>query len=195
MSMLERPELPRRESNDFLDVPCNAVGYFSTGECLQIRELSASLSTLEGGVSEKGTLAHDIRSSNIRWMTPTTGNQWVFEKLWAAVEQINQCYRFELDGIREVQIARYGQGDFYDWHVDIGKAVTSTRKLSVSVQLSDPGSYEGGELVVQYHEDKEPVKEIGSVIVFPSYLSHRVNRVVRGERWSLVAWVHGPAFR
>ena len=193
--MLERPELPRRESNDFLDVPCNAVGYFSTGECLQIRELSASLSTLEGGVSEKGTLAHEIRSSNIRWMTPTTGNQWVFEKLWAAVEQINLCYRFELDGIREVQIARYGQGDFYDWHVDIGKAVTSTRKLSVSVQLSDPGSYEGGELVVQCHEDKEPVKEIGSVIVFPSYLSHRVNRIIRGERWSLVAWVHGPAFR
>ncbi len=193
--MLERPELPRRESNDFLDTPCNAVGYFSTGECLQIRELSASLSTLEGGVSAKGTLAHDIRSSNIRWMTPMTGNQWVFEKLWAAVEQVNQSYRFELDGIREVQIARYGQGDFYDWHVDIGKAVTSTRKLSVTLQLSDPGSYEGGELVVQYHEDKEPVKEIGSVIVFPSYLSHRANRIIRGERWSLVAWAHGPAFR
>ena len=37
------------------------------------------------------------------------------------------------------------------------------------------------------YENEKPVKEIGSVIVFPSYLSHRVNRVTTGERWSLVA--------
>jgi len=86
-------------------------------------------------------------------------------------------------------------GDFYDWHLDIGKTDTSSRKLSVSVQLSDPEGYEGGELLLRDYANESPVKEIGSVIVFPSYLSHRVSKILTGERWSLVAWVHGPPYR
>jgi PKHD-type hydroxylase len=128
-------------------------------------------------------------------MTPSEETRWIYEKLWAAVEEVNQRYRFEILGVREVQIARYRQGDFYDWHLDIGKADTSSRKLSLSVQLSAPDDYVGGELVIHGYENEKPVKEIGSLIVFPSYLSHRVNEVTTGERWSLVAWVHGPPFR
>ena len=112
-----------------------------------------------------------------------------------AVEEVNRHYQFEILGIREVQVARYYAEDFYDWHLDIGKTDTSTRKLSLSVQLTDPNDYEGGELVLRDYQNERPVKELGSVIVFPSYLSHRVNRVTTGERWSLVAWVHGPPFR
>lgn len=195
MSTFEPSGLPHREHNEFLDSPCNAIGYFSADECLRIRKLSESLSAVDGGVSHEGVPAQDIRSSKIRWMNPSTQTRWVYEKLWVAIEQVNRNYRFDLDGIREVQIARYGPGDFYDWHVDIGKDATSTRKLSLSVQLSDPETYRGGDLILQYHEDKEPVRDLGSVIVFPSYLSHRVNAITEGERWSLVAWVHGPAFR
>lgn len=120
-------------------------------------------------------------------MTPSTSTRWIYDKLWTAIEEVNQRYRFEVLGVRELQVARYGRDDFYDWHLDIGKTDTSTRKLSLSVQLSDPNDYEGGELVLHGYENEKPVKEIGSVIVFPSYLSHRVNRVTTGERWSLVA--------
>ncbi len=193
--MLGQSEHPRRDTNDFLDRPCFAVRYFSAEECLQIRELSASLPTMEGGITDKTIQAHDIRHSTIRWMTPSTGCQWIYKKLWSAVEKVNERYQFDICGIREVQVARYVPGDFYDWHLDIGKTDTSTRKLSISVQLSEPSSYEGGELVLRDYEKEEPVTEIGSVIVFPSYLSHRVNIILTGERWSLVAWVHGPPFR
>ena len=127
---------------------------------------------------------HDVRHSTVRWLTPSDDSRWVFEKLWLAIEEVNQLYRFDLFGIREVQIARYGAGDFYDWHLDIGKTDTSSRKLSVSVQLSGPESYEGGELVLRDYVNENPVKEIGSVIVFPSYLSHRVSKILTGERWS-----------
>jgi PKHD-type hydroxylase len=193
--MLEQSEHPPRDLNNFLDRPTFAVGYFSAEECLQIRELSASLPTMEGGITDKGTQSHDIRRSTIRWMAPSTSCQWIYQKLWSAVEEVNQCFQFDIYDIREVQIARYIPGDFYDWHLDIGRNKTSTRKLSLSVQLSDPSSYEGGELVLRDFDDEEPVKEIGTVFVFPSYISHRVNRILTGERWSLVAWVHGPPFR
>ena len=71
------------------------------------------------------------------------------------------------------------------------------RSFTVSKSLtgSGPGDYEGGELVICEHEDADPVKAIGSVIVFPSFLEHQVRKIVKGERWSLVAWVHGPPFR
>jgi PKHD-type hydroxylase len=64
------------------------------------------------------------------------------------------------------------------------------------VQLSDPSEYEGGEL--RLHTSQEPViirKEKGMVVCFPSYTLHEVTPVTRGERYTLVGWVHGPAFK
>ena len=79
--------------------------------------------------------------------------------------------------------------------MDFGNDATSTRKLSVSVQLSDPSEYEGGdlELMVNRNYIKVP-KEKGTIIFFPSYLTHRVTKVTSGKRNSLVAWFHGPSF-
>ena len=193
--MVGQSTLPREETNDYLDRPTFAAGYFSAEECSRIKDLSSALSKMEGGITDKGTLESSVRSSTVCWMTPSKSTRWVCEKLWAAVEEVNECYRFEILGIREMQIARYRQGDFYDWHLDIGKTDTSSRKLSLSVQLSAPDDYRGGELLIHSYENEKPVKEIGSVIVFPSYLSHRVIEVTAGELWSLVAWVHGPPFR
>jgi len=193
--MIDPSKRHREETNDFLDRPTFAAGYFSTNECSRIRDLSATLAKTEGGITDKGTLESSVRSSTICWMTPSEETRWIYDKLWAAVQEVNQRYQFEILGIREVQIAHYHQGDFFDWHLDFGKTETSSRKLSLSVQLSSPDDYVGGEFLIHGYENEKPVKEIGSVIVFPSYLSHRVNEVSAGERWSLVAWVHGPPFR
>jgi PKHD-type hydroxylase len=64
----------------------------------------------------------------------------------------------------------------------------------MSVQLSEPDEYEGGELEFLNFEQPIP-KDIGSLIVFPSYLVHRVNPVTRGLRRSMVSWISGPPFR
>ena len=193
--MTEQTSCIQDATNDFLDRPTFAVGYFSPEECARIIDLSTSLSAMDGRVTDQWELDKQVRSSTVAWMAVSPNTRWIYEKLWTAVEEVNRCYRFDVFGIREVQVARYAPGDFYDWHLDIGKADTSSRKLSLSVQLTDPENYDGGELLIHGYENEKPVKEIGSVIVFPSYLSHCVNSVTSGTRWSLVAWVHGPPFR
>ena len=72
------------------------------------------------------------------------------------------------------------------------------RKLSLSVQLTPPEYYEGGEF--EFPDDKEKFnvedsKEQGTVIFFPSYMRHGVKPVTKGTRYSLVCWVKGPMFK
>lgn len=76
------------------------------------------------------------------------------------------------------------------------------RKLSVTVSLSDPKDYEGGNLKFdlgphrsdRYHTCEE-IRPRGSIIVFPSHIHHQVTPVTKGTRYSLVAWNLGRPFR
>ena len=68
------------------------------------------------------------------------------------------------------------------------------RKLSITIILSDPTQYDGGEFIFENGED-EIFKNQGTVIVFPSFIRHRVNSVTKGIRYSLVNWFIGPAFK
>jgi PKHD-type hydroxylase len=64
------------------------------------------------------------------------------------------------------------------------------------VQLSDPADYDGGELEFMMHRSVVQAERAqGTVVLFPSFLQHRVRPVTRGVRRSLVFWVHGPPFR
>jgi PKHD-type hydroxylase len=102
-----------------------------------------------------------------------------------------------LDGFTEpLQISEYGVGHFYDWHLDIGKGAASIRKISFVVQLSEETDYAGGELELlsNIHTKTQP-KTRGTIVLFPSYILHRVTRVTRGTRMSLVGWVGGPPYR
>jgi PKHD-type hydroxylase len=72
----------------------------------------------------------------------------------------------------------------------------TVRKLSFTLQLSDPADYDGGEL--QLMNSKKPTiasREQGYVMVFPSYTLHEVTPVTRGTRYSLVSWVTGKPFK
>jgi PKHD-type hydroxylase len=96
----------------------------------------------------------------------------------------------------QLQLSEYNGDDegHYDWHMDCGKEV-NTRKLSLSIQMSDPEEYEGGELNIHTHAGISTAPKLkGTVILFPSYLLHRVTKVTKGNRKSLVCWIHGPPF-
>lgn len=90
------------------------------------------------------------------------------------------------------------QGNFSDVPDQLGKI----RKLSVTISLSDPADYDGGNLQFdlgphrpdRYHTCEE-IRPRGSVIVFPSHIYHQVTPVTRGTRYSLVAWSLGRPFR
>ena len=63
------------------------------------------------------------------------------------------------------------------------------------MQLSDPASYEGGNLEIMNSRDPQAMpRDRGVIIMFPSFTLHRVTKVTRGVRRSLVGWIGGPPF-
>jgi PKHD-type hydroxylase len=105
-------------------------------------------------------------------------------------------WNFNLTHMNSVQVGKYSEGSFYDWHNDlkIDKNNDDQRKLSLSLVLSDPSDYEGGDLELSGATEQPKIGQ-GSIIVFPSLIDHRVTPVTKGTRYSMVAWMHGPAFR
>ncbi len=105
------------------------------------------------------------------------------------------------------QIMRYAPGDGFEWHFDCGVDAPpyGTRKLSFSVQLSDPSAYDGGDLELAAYQlgydpavltaQRAAARGRGALIAFGAFHVHRVCPVTRGVRYALVGWIHGPAFR
>ena len=95
------------------------------------------------------------------------------------------------------QFTHYLTGGFYDWHMDndvMGKHQPPVRKISMTLLLSDPSTFEGGELEFMSKGKTAKLKQ-GQAIFFSSWLQHRVKPVIRGERYSLVMWFGGPSFK
>ncbi len=125
-------------------------------------------------------------------------NVWLTNLLMYIANSSNADYGFDLTFPREITLTRYKIGGHYDWHHDIDwRWFPCQRKLSISIQLTDSSEYDGGDLEFKdiTVSDSEILREKGTVIVFPSYLVHKVTPVTRGERKSLVSWIEGPAWR
>lgn len=189
---IQLPETMETSKNNFLLAVLTTSQCFTTAECAQIVELSVHHDK-QAGIA-RGEFGY-IRDSKVCFLSPNNDTAWVFSKLQTVIAAANQQYRFHLTGFQEpLQVAEYQSGGYYDWHLDIGTDVTSARKLSASVQLSDGESYEGGDLEFLNVKTPNLPRSIGSIIIFPSYLPHRVRPVTRGIRRSLVAWIHGKPF-
>ena len=117
-----------------------------------------------------------------------------------AVEANRELWDFDLiSAIELIQYTEYyaSEGGHYDWHQDIGPGIPSQRKVSITVQLSEDNEYEGGDLeiwqggkVVQSCQ-----RGAGVVVVFPSYMMHRVTKVTKGTRRSFVLWLGGGHYK
>lgn len=165
-------------------------------------------------------LNKDKRNSQNTWI-PTT--HWVAGFLWHYVQRANrENFLYDLRNIdgESLQYTRYEVGQFYGWHNDAGLAtqykpvsvgnrqdglaqdfvnenIELVRKLSFSLQLSDPDDYEGGN--VQFLDEAgnsyiAPRKR-GTIVLFDSRTQHRVLKVTKGTRKSIVGWVCGPRWR
>lgn len=170
---------------------------FTAQECDRIIELAQQQGTVKGGTGQAMS-ASDVRESDITFLWPADETGWIFERLQQLTEQVNRSYRFDLRGFFEgVQVARYDSesGGHYGWHMDLGTGPFSARKLTLSVQLTDPANYEGGELEFTSATLQPEARRQGAAVIFPSFMTHRVKPVTRGERWSMVCWISGEAFR
>jgi PKHD-type hydroxylase len=168
---------------------------FSPDECVQL--VAEFTPRLEPAYVETLDVAQSasIRKSSAVFIAPSKSTNWVFERLSKAVREINDTvYGFDVSQFREgFQFTRYEVGEFYGPHFDIGPGKLTERKLSLTVQLSTPDEYTGGELVI-YPEFVAP-KDQGTMTVFPSFMCHDVRPVKTGVRYSLVSWLAGPPFR
>jgi PKHD-type hydroxylase len=144
-----------------------------------------------------GTVNASKRRSKVFWLPKTDEFIEIYKVFHELIGKCNaEFYQFKLTEITEqIQYTVYKSEDqgYYDWHIDMGPE-KARRKLSLVCQLSDPSEYEGGELQINTGQILIPEKEKGTVILFPSYLLHRVTPVTKGTRRSLVLWIEGPAF-
>lgn len=187
------------EQNDNVCVARSMEGVFTDEECERIIALSDHMPVVEGQINalDGDKLNTVVRDSLTMWLRPGSETNWVFNRLRDYALEANKFYKYEFYGFHGIQIARYGTGGHYTWHMDVGSGENSLRKLSISVQLSAPEDYDGGELEFNTVMDKGAShgKKRGSAIFFPSFMDHRVAPVTRGIRWSLVIWLYGPPFR
>ena len=177
-------------------------GAFSKEECQLIID-SYKPHCIKGGLvgtDNQKSLVYDdsIRESKVHWLFPNQDTEWIFRRIVDVVTSINdRYYRFHLAALSEgIQFSLYqSPSGHYDYHQDT-VYTGLVRKLSVSIQLSDPDTYEGGDLEIKCAPDPDTCPRTqGSATVFPSYTLHRVTPVTSGERCSLVCWITGDSFK
>jgi len=175
---------------------------------------------LTGGYGEKRILTDKnikdlkkTRNSNIVWMN----DAWIYKEIHPYVHEANEkaLWNFQWDWSEACQFTKYNINQHYTWHIDMfqhGSVINKynpnlngkSRKISVTCSLSDPDDYIGGELEINVnHPLKKKKNNIitfnkvkkGSIIIFPSFVWHRVKPVTSGTRYSLVVWNNGRPFK
>lgn len=166
------------------------------------------------------TLNENKRKSKNAWVP---SHHWIGGFIWHYVERANrENFLYDLrciDG-ESIQYTQYSEGEFYGWHNDAGlsqqykpvavgnkqdelvedylkEKVEMVRKLSFVLQLSNSDEYEGGNLQLLDEAGGSYIspRKRGSIILFDSRTQHRVLKVKKGLRRSLVGWVVGPRWK
>lgn len=161
------------------------------------------------------------RKSDIVWMN----DRWIYKEIHPYIHDANRLagWNFDWDWSESCQFTKYGVGQYYGWHCDSWEEPYKRpqnadgtwpmdhgkiRKLSVTISLCDPSEYVGGNLEFDFRNSMDTewkkgkttkecveIRPRGSIIVFPSFVWHRVTPVTKGTRYSLVIWNLGYPFR
>lgn len=170
----------------------------SAAECHALRLTGAGLQMEAARIGydgEVGAVREHVRAGKVGWLHRKDHRE-LFERVDRAVFEMNRVAHnvdCSPEGPLTLQYGVYDEGAHFSLHRDAAfRAEATQRKLSASILLSDPDEYEGGALSI---EGQQVSQEIGQLVVFPSIADHKVARVTRGRRVSLVGWYEGPAWR
>jgi hypothetical protein len=151
------------------------------------------------------------RDCKVAWIN----DQWIYDVINPFIHTANKKagWNFQWDWNETSQFTIYEKGQYYGWHTDHGDTLKhasknidgKTRKLSLTLQLTDKTKYEGGDFQFMWIQNNkkdllnvmtvDDAKEIGTVIIFPSFIHHQVLPITKGKRESLVNWSLGNSFR
>ncbi len=160
-------------------------------------------------------IIEDIRNCELRSIDKNSEKSLV-DLLYSHFHEANRnIYNFDIQFINDIQFTTYEAPDLdstdemkrkpgrYLMHQDVETTSSEhiprpyNRKLSMSIQLSDPDDYEGGDF--QFEDGLNPLpkesREKGSILIFPSFYMHEVTPVTKGTRHCLVTWIEGPRWR
>lgn len=194
------PSRPREHTATYAYAQAPSPLAFTDAECTSI------VDTWGAGAFEPSRVYGDVfdpahRTSEALGIQLSPSTAWMFERLRAAAVALNaRWWGLDLTGIWPwLQLLRYREGQFQDWHRDGVVGAFSHRKLTLSVMLTTPEEYDGGEL--QFFDSAAALvppleqRRRGTVFAFPGWELHRVTPVTRGTRWALVTFVEGPPLR
>ena len=174
---------------------------FTPDQCRQIIECGRRQKpqTAEVGMGKPGGGTDTKkRITTIGWI-PFKVMGHMYRDLYKFIVKANENH-FGFGDIRiteNAQFTEYPEGGFYDWHMDCDVNMSHeppVRKISMTLLLNDPAEFEGGDLELMAPGKFAELKQ-GHAICFACFLNHRVNKVKRGVRQSLVVWFGGKPFR
>ena len=188
------------KKNDRFQFVIYRENYLSDIECDKLIQALDTEELKEGELV--GDYTDGIINKNVRQtLNIDFRDENLFVKLNNAIKLANEQYfNYDIDSIDTLRFLKYGIGGTYNWHTDYGRHECSMRKLTAIIQLSDGNDYEGGDFEFGL-TDKEGNGLIkgnrtkGCLIVFPSFLSHRVTPITKGKRYSIITWMEGDTFR
>jgi PKHD-type hydroxylase len=164
------------------------------------------------------------RDCEVSWFN----DQWLYDLVWPYLLEANKesGWNWDIEWAEGFQFTKYTKDGLYNWHNDGGsdhhaKYVKDNkdlpnpctddptfegrvRKISMTMNLTDPKEYDGGKLkfdLSKTHDSGIDIMEIeeinrkGSIVFFPSFMSHTITPITRGTRYSLVLWVLGQPWR
>lgn len=170
---------------------------FSPEELQQIDNLQSLYSYHLGTTVGNTEDSDQIRKSKVKWIHHDENSSWLYDRIQTMVLEANQVWQFHLNSIIDsIQYTEYyGGGGHYGWHMDIGPYPINHRKISITIQLSNPDEYQGGDLELWTGVGQvQAPRSQGCAVLFPSFMVHRITPVQSGTRKSLVLWVGGGAY-
>ena len=176
---------------------------FSPAQCQDIINMGHQQKAEEAKVGHKdgkqGAYDTKKRITTISWI-PFPAMPEMYKIIERSMLQANRNH-FGYEGMtitEQAQFTEYPKGGFYDWHMDAditGRYEPPVRKISMTILLSNQSEFEGGDLEFMAEGNKPPQLLQGQAIYFCSMLRHRVAKVKKGIRRSLVMWFGGPPFK
>ena len=168
--------------------------------CDQIIAKGLAAEIVKGDTANKNI--NKKRDSQIAWLY----DPWLIDLLTPYIDIANKeaGWYFQWEVIDAIQFTQYKPGQHYDWHRDTAIAPRrdgKIRKLSLTVNLND--DYKGGQMYIDTEENYgktnprilKKLKKRGSISVFPADTWHKVEKVTKGTRYSLVVWLKGESFK
>jgi PKHD-type hydroxylase len=175
-------------ANDFLHIPSLLLP-----EELQVIDTLLETVSFVDGRATAGLAAKEVKNN----LQADAGDTETLPKLQQIIQEAlmsSPLFQKALlpRYVYPVLFSKYTPGMYYGWHVDspiMGNPPIRT-DLAMTVFLSDPGTYEGGELLIQSGGNVLPFKPAkGDAVVYPCQYLHCVNEIKSGERKAAVTWI------